>query len=291
MSLKDKVQMKYIRFLRTAVGIVAAMAVFYGIVQILNYMYVNPYDAWFQRLVLHDFYANKGQIENLYLGSSHVYCDIDPMCLDDLNGRYNFNLSTPNQLPNGTFHLLREADCYNELSHVFVELYYCYYVHESTSSEEEAIYTQSARTWQNRDYMKLSVNKLVYMFSLARPEQYTDLCIPFSRYRTKLDDWDYIRQVIDGKQKEEYIDYKYCTETVEYMRKGYYSTDQTLDDCNKWFQQGYILDNNSIGEASENYLRKTIEYCQARELPLTLFVSPIYELQLISTGNYDYYID
>lgn len=122
MSLNKKVQIKYITVLRTMVGIVLAITVFYGVAQMLNYMYVNPSDSGFQRLVLHDFYEDKGKIENLYLGSSHVYCDINPVYLDNINGGYNFNLATPSQLPNGTYHLLKEADRYNELSHVYVEL-------------------------------------------------------------------------------------------------------------------------------------------------------------------------
>lgn len=166
-----------------------------------------------------------------------------------------------------------------------------FYVHAGLSSDDERIFTDFQVTWQNSDCMKLSVNKLVYMFSIARPEQYTDLCIAFSRYRTKLGDWDYVKQVMCEKQTREYLDFEYHTETKEYMRKGYYSSNVILDDCNKIVEQNTVLDNNPIGETSEHYLRKTIEYCQEREIPITLFISPTYELQLISTGNYDNYID
>lgn len=51
------------------------------------------------------------------------------------------------------------------------------------------------------------------------------------------------------------------------------------------------MNENPIGETSEKYLRKTIEYCLKREIPITLFISHIYELQLISAGNYDNYIN
>ncbi len=40
-----------------------------------------------------------------------------------------------------------------------------------------------------------------------------------------------------------------------------------------------------------NYLRKAITYCQQWQIPVTLFVSPTYELQLISTEGYDNYVD
>lgn len=291
MISKVKLKREYIRGLKIIVGIITAITVFCGIVWTLNYMYVNPEDSRRPRLVLHDFYENKGQIDNLYLGSSHVYSDINPMYLDNINKRYNFNLSTPGQLLNGTFYLLREADRYNNLSHVYVELYYYLHVQAGISSGDERIYANFYRTWQNSDYMNPSVNKLVYMFSIARPEQYTDLCLPFSRYRTKLADWDYIEQVMNKKQTEDYLNYKYRSETEEYMGKGYFAFSAILDDCDKIYKQLSVLDNNPIGETSEHYLRSTIEYCQARDIPLTLFISPIYELQLISTENYDNYID
>ena len=282
---------RIMRAVKTIAGIVAATAIFYGIVQVFNYMYVDSNDSWFQRFVLHDFYEDTSQIENLYLGSSHVYCDINPMYLDNINGYFNFNLATPGQLPNGTFHLLREADHYNELSHVYVELYYRCYINSGVESDDERIYTELYRTWQNSDYMKLSVNKLAYMFSTAHPEQYTDLCIPFSRYRTQLDDWSYIQQVMEERQQEKFIDYRYSTETMEYMGKGYFCFNQVVDDCDKRFYQADILGDNPIGKTSEKYLRKTIEYCQMRDIPITLFVSPIYELQLVSTENYDNYVE
>lgn len=291
MSLKKNIKIEYIRIFKIIAGIATAITFFYGLVQVLNYMYVNSDDSRTQRLVLHDFYEDKGRIENLYLGSSHVFSDIEPMYLNHINGQYNFNLSTSGQLPNGTYHLLREADRYNELSHVYVELYYYYYVHEGISPGDERIYTEFYRTWNTSDYMKLSVNKLVYMFSIARPEQYTDLCFPFSRYRTKVADWGYIKWVMDKKQTEDYLDYEYHAEIVEYMGKGYFAYSKILNDCDKRFEAVHVLDNNPIGETSEHYLRRIIEYCQARDIPITLFISPIYELELISTGNYDNYID
>lgn len=48
---------------------------------------------------------------------------------------------------------------------------------------------------------------------------------------------------------------------------------------------------NPMAKTSEAYLRKVIEYCQKRQIPITLFISPMYELQLISTEHYDYYLE
>lgn len=208
MMVKKDFRQNFVIFIKTVPGIVAAIVIFYGIVQSLNYMYVDDSSSVSrERVVWHEFYEEKGRINNVYLGSSHVYCNINPVYLDNINEQFNFNLSTHSQLPNGTFHLLKEADRYNELSHVYKELFYYCYVRGDFPPYDERIYTNFQRTWRNSDYMSFSVNKLVYMFSLARPEQYTDLCIPFTRYRIQLANWGYIQNIIDLKQQEEYINY------------------------------------------------------------------------------------
>ncbi|MDE7206541.1 MAG: hypothetical protein K2N90_05200, partial [Lachnospiraceae bacterium] len=52
-----------------------------------------------------------------------------------------------------------------------------------------------------------------------------------------------------------------------------------------------ILDEDCLGRESKKYLYKIIQYCQKRDIPITLFVSPIDELQLTSTEKYDCYVN
>lgn len=131
-------------------GIVAAIVIFYGIVQSLNYMYVDDSSSVSrEQVVWHEFYEEKGRINNVYLGSSHVYYNINPVYLDNINEQFNFNLSTPSQLPNGTFHLLKEADRYNELSHVYVEFFIivmCEEIYHLTMSEFMSISKAHGKT-------------------------------------------------------------------------------------------------------------------------------------------------
>lgn len=266
-------------------GIAAGILIFAGIVNLMNYIYV-PESEWESRL-WHKFYEDKGKIDNLYLGSSHVFFDIDPSLLDELNGQYNFNLATPTQLMNGTYYLLREADRNNELSHVYIELHYGCNIEGKSSEKNEPILTQPYRNWNNTDYMNFSLNKLAYMFSIADVEKFVNIWLPFSRYRSKLDDWETIRQtVVDKKIAKEQTD---CDSGI--CEKGFqYSTTVYRDDS-RVYRQSCILEEKPLPEMSEAYFRKTIEYCQKREIPITLFVSPMYELKLISTENYDNYVN
>lgn len=279
------------KWLKIFAGIVAGFFLFCEMAEGLNYIYV-PDSEW-ERIVMHYFYEDEGKIDNLFLGSSHVHYDIDPFLLDEKNGRYNFNLSTPAQLMNGTYYLLKEADRENALSHVYIELYYNYHVKKIDNTEP--IITEPFRNWQVTDYMKFSFNKLAYMDSITDAEEYPGILFPFTRYRAELDNWDHIRTTIENKKGEEYINYESFHSFEdgngydECRAKGYRYSTRIYQERNRIYEQGDILTQEPLAETSGYYLEKIISYCQRKNIPVTLFVSPIYELQVISTEDYDNY--
>lgn len=288
------------RRLKSIVGVMAGIFIFFEIARGLDYLYVpetNAADIW-TRIMWHSFYEEQGNIDNVFLGTSHVYCDIDPYLLDERNRQCNFNLSSGSQLMNGTYYLLREADKSNELSHVYIELYYRYHVKE-TYDGEGAITTKYIYNWRNTDYMKFSLNKLSYMLTMTDVEKYPETWFRFIRYRSNLSDWSEIADTLNWKKSEDYLNYNYHEISsdennkweIEYRAKGYRYTIGGLKETNRIFEQDITLQDNPMAELSEEYLCKIIAYCQKKSIPVTLFISPIYELQLISTENYDNYID
>lgn len=270
--------------------ILASFIVFIGIVHGLNYLYADVETERWYRILWHNFYEDRGKIDNLYLGSSHVYCDIDPRILDELNGQCNFNLSTPTQLLNGTFYLLREADKDNELTHVYLEMYY------ACNTEDTVIDRDYFRNWNNTDFMEPSFNKIIYMISNGGLDQCLENFFPFTRYRAQLGDMEYVRRVIEYRKEEEYqtyqchYDYGDGNGYSENMPQGFQYCTRVYPECDRCFEQGYILTETTMGDRSEQYCSKIIEYCQREDIPITLFISPIHDLQLISTEGYDNYI-
>lgn len=283
------------KWLKRAAGTIAGFFIFIIVVRILDYMYVSD-DGW-ERILWHSFYEDKGKIENLYLGSSHVYSDLDPYKLDQLNGQYNFNLSSSSQRLNGTYYLLKEADRWNELSHVYVELYYYVSTKRNPADDTDPIEADLSPNWRNTDNMRFSLNRLQYMITMAGPEKYPDIFFGFSRYRSHLGDWNYAEQTIQRKKGSEYLNYQYHHEWEdgngyeEYFPRGWYYSLREFQEKGRFYNQYVTLGEEPIAETSEAYLRKVITYCQEREIPITLFISPIYELQLISTEHYDNYLD
>ena len=282
----------YRKYLKRIMCFLGAVIIFCGISELLNYMYDRE-NEW-ARIMWHYFYEDKGKIDNVIIGSSHVFCDIKPEKLDEINGQYNFNLSASALRLNGSYYLLKEADRNNSLSNVYLELYYPMNT-KIDSSNLDPIYTENHWNWNNTDNMRLSVNKIEYMLDIAGPDKYVKICLPFSRYLSKLDRWDYISQIINKKQSSDYIEYKHYENDddgsyVEYVKQGYSYNTRTYGDKVRLKEQTRVLEESPMGEISEKYLRKIIEYCQKKDLHITLFVSPIDELQLISVVNYDNFI-
>lgn len=270
------------KYFRRIIRIIVRILIFCVILNSLNYVYVT--DPPWERILWHNFYKNKGKIDNLFLGSSHVYYDIDPFLLDELNGQNNFNLSTSGQLMNGTYYLLREADKYNQLSHIYIELYY-----GRNTGDKDRVTREPWFNWQNTDYMKWSVNKLSYMFSITNDiEKYIDILIPFSRYREHIGDYEYIKSTIETKKTN---DYQYSDEYEKYLDKGFRYSEIVFKAEDRTFKRNQGLGENPMAQSSELYLRKAIEYCQKKDIPVTLFISPMYNLQPVSAGNYDNYIN
>lgn len=272
---------------RTMAGLLSGLLVFGGMTHLLNLMYVkDDADIW-DRILWHHFYEDQGKIDNIYIGSSHVFFDINPQILAQLNGQYNFNLASPWQPLNTSYYLLREADRTNSLSHVYLEMYY-----ECCDDKKLLQYT---RHWANMDYMKPSLNREAYRLATTEPDKYVNSMFPFTRYRVSLGEWNQIKENIKLKKQEEYKDYRYINTYADgngqdvYGKQGFRECTRKYNDRLKIYKQNMILTDYSMGEGCETYCNNIIDYCKKRKIPITLFISPVYELQLISTVDYDDY--
>lgn len=279
--------------IRRIAGLLAALAIFIAISEIFNYLYFEN-DYW-TRILWHNFYEDRGRIDNVYLGCSHVYSDLDPAILDDLNGQYNFNLSTPAQHLNSSYYLLREADRLNALSHVYLELYFEMSVNSAEGTDP--IYGSYHDNWINTDYMHFSMNKVRYTLAIISDTgKCEDIFFPFIRFREQLGNWDYINRIRQAKKDDSYRAYErreVLEEDIgynEYYKQGYFYSTIVLPETDLNIEQALSMEENPVGEASEEYLRKIITYCRQRDIPITLFVSPVLDLKLVSVGCYDYYV-
>lgn len=312
------------KHLRNIVGVVAGLVIFLALCNKLNYMYVS-YDSWFG--ILFDSYYAQENIDNIFVGSSHVYCDVNPFLLDDINGQNNFNMASAGQRWDSNYYLLKDAIENHDIENVYLECYYLCSteypkytgtvagggetaaagVIASTAGAESDYkvvdYIQDednfTRPWQITYEMKPSFNKYAMLLHSANKDYMMETLFPFVRYRTNVFDWDVVETNIEEKDSEDYKNRTFSSKQwdadgtpydIEYMKKGYFRTDGRVLDSEKTFLATRDLSQYGIGDVSEKYIRKCIELCKDHDIPVKLFVSPIYDLKLISTVDYDAYV-
>ncbi len=273
--------------------LVLFIAVIVLVTEFMNYLYVDD-TTEFTRCMMYEFYEDDTNIDRLYLGSSHVFCDIDPTVLDEINGENNFNLSTHKQQMITSYYLLKEADKKHNIRRVYLDLFYlCTNAGIGNFHEYQSL----SPSWTVINQMRPSVNKLSYMLHLSDPAYYYLTFLPFMRYREKLFSLDYISEIVGGKQTEEWKNHAYSytapdgSEVIKSGGKGfriYYGELEYGDFCMR-YEEGAIAENPMTQESLE-YLEKIVEYCEEHDIELTWIVSPVTDLSLTCVGGYDNFV-
>lgn len=274
------------KYIKRVMKIAVLIFFIYLINSLLNYLYFKE-DLW-SKILWHNYYCEEQNIDNLLLGSSHIYNNINPFLLDELSGENNFNLSTPGQRLDSSYYLLKEADKEHNISHVYLDVY-CW---RATGEIGDFKHKDLFCSWFNTDYMKMSINKLEYIFSISEPVNYVHSLFPFTRYRYQVFDTAHIREQLEDKREPEYY-YKNIDEQgniTEYQDKGYYYTDVEMD-SRYLLRELNPLDQEPMTKDAEQYLRRIIEYCKENEIELTIFSAPFYELHVMEMQSYDNYVE
>lgn len=285
LSISNSSLLKTIKRIISA-GLIATMLL--ATVNILNTIYVDD-DAW-NRIMWNSFYK-QNNIDNVFIGSSHVYCDVNPYILDEINGMNNFNLSTPALGVSGSYYLLREADRKYDISSAYVELYY---VHNSGKNDVSSP-DQINRSFNTIPYMRPSINKYEYLIKTRESTKYIETLFSFIRYRAHLFDNSYIDNIYEKKRTETYQNYEYVNENdmgvEEYMAKGWFRSTRTIASSNAYLYktQVNIKSDGAMTDDNCDYMQKIIDYCNKNDINLKFFISPIYETQILSSRDYDAY--
>ncbi len=272
--VKQKIKINIVFFILAFFGVCSVITSF------LNYIYVMP-DDWSNKL-WSDFYS-EDNIDYLYLGSSHVYCGIDPYILNDVNGKNNFNLSSHSQLLNGSYYLLKEADRKNKLQHVYLEMGY-------DCSTRVPYSDRMIWNWYNIDYMDMSLNKAEYIIGINDLNNYLETLLPFVRYRSNIFDEGHINTVVTRKRKLNSGNIISRETGEKFLGKGFCIRSWVVQEKELMSDSIELSEEPMLPEA-ERYLRKIIEYCRNNDIEITLFSVPIYELITLGINDYDNYIE
>ena len=127
----------------------------------------------YSRVMLQELYRDAGNIDTLFLGSSHCYRSVDPdPPWTPRWAPYSFNAGSSQQLPDGSYHMLKEAAAQNDLKTVYLEMFYTGYNESASSNVPLACYLLV-------DHMNaLSPNRYEYLWEMGGLAAFADLLLP-----------------------------------------------------------------------------------------------------------------
>lgn len=239
----------------------------------------------YSRVMLQELYASAGTIDTLFLGSSHCYRSVDPQQVDAALGSHSFNAGTSQQLPDGSYYLLREAAEQNDLQTVYLELFYTGYGQSASSDIPLACYLIT-------DYMRpTSPWRYEYLWEMGGLAAVPDLLVPARHavadpqnlpalWRAKLS---------DGYDPGSYAYVSYPEEGESYAGRGFV-TNSTIA------QYGFatvrdVDPEQPLSEFGWYNLQRIAAFCKEENIRLVLFCAPLPSGYLYNTPHYQSYYD
>lgn len=272
--------------IKTIASILVFGVLFVGCGKLLRYILTDDVSSY-TRVIFHEMYE-QDNIDILLVGSSHCQRSFVPEILDKELNLNTFNAGTASQKMDGSLMIIKEAARYNDISHVYLEVYYhgMYDVHKNRS--------QMTATYIISDYLKPSIDKFIYLIEASEEEHYFNSFFVARRNGTKLLDLDYMKDIIVKKSSETYKNYGYSNitgDTEWYAGKGYVADKGVVNNWNYFSTNGW--ENINLDGASDdwrNSLSDIIGFCDKNDIDLTLVVAPMPNYLIAGVGNYDEYI-
>ena len=236
-----------------------------------------------QRVVMHNLYTDDTNYDTILLGSSHGYSGFDAEYMSSELGISALNLSSPGQTLDSSYALLKEADKYNDVNQVYLELYHWIGQQEAYDDRTDLVYQYNVS-----DYMRPSVDKYSYMLNMCDSSYYSTAFFSARRHWRDLFSPTVIESNVKDKINKDY--FTYYKDNPEFSELG--PQEECADDS-------MLLDYTEfshINRADFNddwlqSLKDIITYCDKNDIKLTLVVMPITDMTMVGVENYDEYID
>lgn len=237
----------------------------------------------YTRMMLEEMYHYDGNIDTLFVGSSHVYRSFDPRIADRMLGRKTFNAGSSSQGIDTSYYLLKEVAARNRLQTVYLDLYYAVLQdRRSGTSIQQQIVT---------DYMRPGWNKLEFLWDTAGLAAVADCVFRFRHgtkdVRTQIDALK--AKLTGGFKPGDYRHIRY--DDQEYMGKGYVFSRSVADPETLAASSGEIDPAMPIPPESAAYLDRIVGFCKEKNIELVLVTAPMPPDTIRNTRNYQRFID
>lgn len=239
----------------------------------------------YSRVMLQELYAQAGQIDTLFLGSSHCYRSVDPAQVDQRLGTHSFNAGSSQQLPDGSYAMLREAASQNELKTVYLEMFYTGYNQGASREVPMACYLLT-------DFMRWdSSYRYAYLWEMGGLAAYADLVLPARHGIASPADWLTLwkAKLTDGYAPGNYRYVTYPEDGEAYRGNGFVYTEGTPQDG--FATLADIDPAQPLSDFGWTYLNRIADFCEAQGIKLVLFTAPLPSAYISNTADYQAYLD
>lgn len=270
--------------LRKAAGAVLFLLLTAALLAAARFLLVDDVHSY-SRVMLQELYAQAGQVDTLFLGSSHCYRSVDPAAVDEALGIHSFNAGSSQQLPDGSYYMLQEAASQNDLKTVYLEMFYTGYNQSASSDVPLACYLLTDFMQWNSPY------RYEYLWEMGGMASLADLLLPARHGMATPGAWLTLWQakLTDGYAPGNYHYVTYPEEGEAYRGNGFVYTEGTPQDG---FTSILNVDPEPpLSDFGWEYLTKITDFCRAQDIRLVLFTAPLPSAYVSNTENYQAYVD
>lgn len=238
----------------------------------------------YSRIMLQELYDQSGQIDTLFLGSSHCYRSVDPAVVDETLGVHSFNAGSSQQLPDGSYYMLQETAAHNSLKTVYLEMFYTGYNQSASRDVPMACYLLT-------DFMRWnSPWRYRYLWEMGGMAAFTDLILPARHGMANIGSLPALwrAKLTDGYTPGNYA-YVTYPGTESYRGNGFVYTEGVAQD-------GYttllnVDPEQPLSDFGWQNLERIAAFCEENGIRLVLFTAPLPSAYLSNTQNYQAYVD
>lgn len=205
-----------------------------------------------------EFYEEDEKYDILFFGSSHSNMGILPMELWNDYGITSYNLSNGGQRLALDYWMLKEALEHQTPSLVVIDTY-------TTVSDEKYADSLITSLHESLDSMPLSMTKIQTVYDMFPEGNRAEFLVPFCIYHNR---WESVTE-------------EYFQKPVSYQKGSYENGALAIPLVAPMEKIDNMADEETVVTETLNlaYLRKSIELCQEKEVPVLLMITPYYNIE------------
>ena len=225
----------------------------------------------YTRIMLHEMYKEE-DIDLVFIGASRTYRGFAPYVIDEELGSKSFNMGSSAQGIVDTYYLLEEMYKYHSPEVVVICINHGGLYRRSNTRKSEILI----------DYYKPSFNKIMYMKSAFKPEDYPKALFPALRkgnrnIKTSLAP-SLVLERLRTKLSSEYLDYSYSLVTYDdarYAGRGFVYSYESLGDNIGNIRNSMRWRPDNIDSARIEYIGKAVRLCKKNgSVPILVHMPP-----------------